>query len=237
MSSKILNVDRLILSGNPNAAFTFSVAGEGLVAVVGPNGVGKTTLLRAILGECTGISGEIQLGTNLDSINGLSARELSHWVAYMPQEPVFPGDLRVCEYLQMAWLGREMVADRELKLARISERFELAPFLKRSLGSMSSGERQRIHLARVFLQEVPLLLFDEPTNHLDPKAKRMFWEVLRSEQKERRASALIVTHDLGLVREHCDRVIALSTTGVAFDGVAEEFFGGGGGGGAHLLFS
>lgn len=110
------------------------------------------------------------------------------------------------------------------RLLDLTKRLDLGGLLEKRMGPMSSGERQRVHLGRVFLQETPLMLFDEPTNHLDPGAKKLFWVALIAEQRRRNAAALVVTHDLDFVRSWCQRVIAVKPDGVVFSGPASEFF-------------
>ncbi|MBI3295479.1 MAG: ABC transporter ATP-binding protein [Deltaproteobacteria bacterium] len=214
METRLLQVEHVELSGVGAASFSFVVESSESVGLVGPNGAGKTTLLRAILGEPLIDSGRVVLGGT--DVIALAITDLPQWVSYMPQEAVYPSNVRVGDYLSLALLARS----GDLNLAQAAERFEVTPFLTRRLGRLSSGERQRVHLARVFLQRARLLLLDEPTNHLDPGAKTRFWDILARERQANGCSALVVTHDLELAKKSCDKILAMNAAGILYWGAA-----------------
>lgn len=89
---------------------------------------------------------------------------------------------------------------------------------------MSAGERQRVHLGRVFIGSAPIVLLDEPTNHLDPGSRGRFWNLVCSGRVPRSTTYLIVTHDAEAVRGYCTVVLALNTNGCVYFGPSERFF-------------
>jgi len=169
-----------------------------LIALIGRNGAGKTTLLRALLGEPV-------LSTGKLSLPG---------VAFVPQEHLYPPDLVVRGLLGLAFLPK-LGWFRHLQpqdCAAIEEAlvgFGLVPLADRSLKALSSGERQRVFLARAVLQQPKVLLLDEPTNHLDPAAVRGFWELLLEKRRGASFDVVASTHDLAFVQGHADWVCGL----------------------------
>lgn len=99
---------------------------------------------------------------------------------------------------------------------------DTAEFADRPLGHLSGGERQRVFIARALAQETPVLLLDEPTSHLDLKHQVRIFDLLKQMQAEQGKTVLLVTHDINLVCQYCDRVLLLGAGGAYFQGVPEE---------------
>ncbi|MCB0417642.1 MAG: ABC transporter ATP-binding protein [Bdellovibrionaceae bacterium] len=197
------------------------------VALLGPNGIGKTTLLRTLIGEEKIREGELRLFER--PIFEISPQELSTTVAYVPQDHEYPMHLRVVDLLRYAFLPstgwfRPLPPEDDPRILRIAEGFELSGLCGRALGNLSTGERQRAFLARACLQTPKCLLLDEPTNHLDPGGVKRFWTLLREAHAQAHFSVLMSTHELSMVREYCDWVLAIGSAGVVYCGKAAEFF-------------
>jgi iron complex transport system ATP-binding protein len=217
-----------ILTSTP---FSFTLTSQKLVALVGPNGSGKTTFLKALLGEPVLKSGALYLMDHSSPVKDFSAKEISNIFAFVPQEHLFPFSHKLDDFLRLSFLGGaglfgKIPAENSPEILEVLQNFRLTQFAKRSLGSLSSGERQRAFLARALLQRPALLLLDEPTNHLDPGGVKQFWQVLVSEIRSRQLRVLLSTHDLSFVKAHCDWVIALKEGDLAFFGSKDDFFGG-----------
>lgn len=166
-------------------------------ALVGPNGGGKSSLMRCLLGEMP------HKGTiRIDWPDAAPGR-----IAYVPQAVTLDQRLpmTVADLMQV-FLGRAVPrADLEAALARVG----LADKMTRPIGRLSGGERQRVLLAQALLPTPDLLLLDEPLTALDEAGSRIFEEIL-VELKARGTTIVWVEHDLAAVRRHADSVTALN---------------------------
>lgn len=202
---------RTILSG-----IDFMISPGEVVALVGPNGVGKTTLLRLASGVISASAGRVMLGD--ESISTLSKRQLARGVAMVPQNLHVPFPFRVGELVMMGraphqpMLGLESTSDVELALAAL-ERFGMAGLADRGIATLSSGERQLVLFARALVQDPDVLLLDEPTAFLDLRHRVEVLREVRSFARSGR-SALVVSHDLSLAARSCDRIVLLGQGGV-----------------------
>ncbi|MCI0498074.1 MAG: ABC transporter ATP-binding protein [Planctomycetales bacterium] len=193
-------------------------------AIVGPNGSGKTTFLRMLDGQLKPQAGEILVeGRPLSS---WSFRQRAEKMSLVRQEfvPVF--GYSVFETVLMArsfrreWSLFENAVDRSIAKAALAATDTLK-FADRTLGQISGGERQRVFLARALAQETPMLLLDEPTSHLDLKHQIRIFDLLRQMQIEQGKTILLVTHDLNLACQYCDRVLLLGTDGAYIQGTPQ----------------
>ena len=195
------------------AGVSFSVPSGSLVGILGPNGGGKTTLLRALLGELPH-SGSAALGGA---------------TGYVPQHTVphegFPidalGVVLMGRYPRLGWLRRPRRADRELALALL-DRVGLRDQARRQFSELSGGQRQRVLVARALAQEGEVLLLDEPFTGVDAVSHDKLLEVLR-EQAAAGAAVLMTTHDVAEAGRVCDRLLVLNRELVA-EGPTETVF-------------
>ncbi len=191
---------------------SLSVVPGQFLAIAGPNGVGKTTLLNLICGLFKPASGNITIDSA--PIGAYPARILARKVAVVRQEfvPVF--DFTVTEVVSMARtpylsaLGFESEQDRKI-VAKAMEITDTARFAKRPLRNLSGGERQRVFIARALAQQTPILLLDEPTSFLDLKHQVGIYDLLKTAQLEKQKTIVAVTHDINLAAQYCDEVLLL----------------------------
>lgn len=207
--------------------FSFQLPRGAVTALVGPNGSGKSTLLKALIGENSPIEGRLFCyGIELKK---MSRRDLSNVISIVPQEHTFPPELKVKNFLELAFLFRTGIfkplpSISSDKFRPFLEELNLVPLISKVLQQLSSGERQRVFLARALLQGSQLILLDEPTNHLDPKAASNFWQSLISYRAIQPIDILMSTHDLGFVKDSCDWVLALDQGRLFFSGPTDLFF-------------
>ncbi len=195
-------------------------AGE-LLGVLGANGCGKSTLLRVSAGVVAPTSGVVRVGGA--DVSALRAREVARRVALLPQDS---GPLYPMAVLEAVLLGRHpwqpafaFEGDEDLRLAREALREVDAEHLaERDLATLSGGERQRVLLARALCQGGRVLLCDEPTSHLDIRHQAAVFRLLRTVADAGRA-VVVVTHDVNLAAQACDRLVFLRA-GATADGVA-----------------
>ncbi len=193
----------------------------GVVAVVGPNGVGKTTLLRAMAGALAPERGSVTLdGTD---VRALDARERARRIALVdPTEPVLAA-LRVEDAVAAArfphhrWWEWEATADDDAAVDEALARTALTAFRNREIGTLSAGERQRVWIALAIAQRASVILFDEPTSHLDLKASVETLQLVR-ELAGAGAVVVAVLHQLEEAAAFADRVIVLGDGGAIADG-------------------
>ena len=203
---------------------TLTVDEGSMLALIGPNGCGKTTLLRTVTGILKPWQGRVTLFGN--DVAGLSRREIAQLVAVVPQESHFAYSFSVEEIVLMGRnpylkpFQRESTED----YAVVSEAMKFTDVygLKaRKIDELSGGERQRVVIARSIAQRSRLLLLDEPTAHLDINHQIEILELL-VRLHDRGLTILFVSHDLNLASEYCERVALMNNGSIEAIGAPEE---------------
>lgn len=206
-------------------------AGER-VALVGPSGAGKTTVLRLSTGSVRPTSGSVEvLGRDLDVVSPEQLREIRRRVGTVYQQLNLVGPLRVVHNVnagRLGWWGparalRSLVRPVQVDVAREAlDRVGIGDKLFERTDRLSGGEQQRVALARVLVQEPELILADEPVSSLDPARAEEVMELLGEVVTDRRRTLIVSLHDFGLARRSCDRVVGVRAGRVAFDLPAGE---------------
>ncbi len=190
---------------------TLSLARGEMVALLGINGCGKTTLLRCLTGYLNGEAGTINWdGIPLEQLD-VNQRARTVFLSETTHVPPFP-----CTVGTLIMLGRSAFADRWGNLSSEDRERALAvaaslhvdTMLARPYQELSQGERQRVRLAMALAAETPYLLLDEPTSHLDPSQQAMVLRLLSNHVRETRHGVLAVLHDMNLARLF-DRILVL----------------------------
>lgn len=202
-----------------------SLAAEGaqFVGLIGPNGVGKTTLVRAIAGLIP-FGGSVALDG--EAVSAMSPRARARAMSYLAQGAGSHWPLEVSRLIALGRLPhlepfhRAGAAD-EAAIARAIALAGVGEFIGRDVLTLSGGERARVLLARALAVEAPLLLVDEPVSALDPYHQIRIMEVLRAYADEGR-TVVAVLHDLSLAARYCDRLILLDNGKVKADGAPSE---------------
>lgn len=193
---------------------SFDVAAKGVTALLGRNGVGKSSTIKALLGlyERTG---EITFGsTRIDKL--MTHRVVQQGIAYVPEDREVFGQLTVEENLRLA--EREGAPNKAI----IAELFpELIERAKQQAGTLSGGQQQMVSLSRALMNDNKLLLVDEPTKGLAPLIVGTVTKAL--EAAAERTPMLLVEQNLNVVRELAHTVIVLSGGRVVHTGPAAEF--------------
>lgn len=175
----------------------FAVKAGECLAIIGPNGSGKTSLVRAISQELTHLKGDILLRGR--SMSALSRQQRARLVAVLAQNDTPDTRLSLEDYVALGRIPHAGDVPRNVHDAIVANAIKetgLQRLRRRSLLSLSGGERQRAALARVLAQTPDLVLLDEPTNHLDPPGR----EELLSLVKNKGIAVVAVLHDL---TRHC----------------------------------
>jgi len=194
------------------------------VAVIGANGAGKSSLLRAAAHL---VPFEGSVAVDGQPLGRLGARRRARLVAYVPQQPELPAGMSVLEYALLGrtphlhFFGVESAADRRL-CRDLLEQLRLADLADRHLSTLSGGELQRVVLARALAQEAPVLLLDEPTSALDLGRRVDALELVDDLRRTRGLTVFSVMHDLTLAAQFADRLVLVSAGGVVAAGAPAE---------------
>ena len=194
------------------------------LALIGPNGGGKTTLLRALAGLVP-YSGVIEIDGR--PTTSLSRRELSRLLAIVPQDPSTPPWLTVGEFVllgrtpHLGPLAKEGRHDREAA-AQALARLDLLDYRERPLGTLSGGEKQRVVVARALAQEAPIVLLDEPTAALDIGHQQQALELVDALRGQTDLTLVSAMHDLTLAAQYAERMVLLDHGRVVADGAPDE---------------
>ena len=194
-----------------------------LLAILGPNGVGKTTLFRCILGEQKRYAGTIEID-GVD-VRTLSARETAHRVAYIPQTHAMTFRFSVQDVVLMGTSHTlSPLASPGRKQERIAqeamERLGIEGLSDRSFDTLSGGEQQLTYVARALSQQAKILLMDEPTSSLDYGNQLRVLDVVKDLAKDG-YTVLLSTHNPQHALWYADRVLALLDGSVAALGPVE----------------
>ncbi|MGD2099198.1 MAG: ABC transporter ATP-binding protein [Desulfobacterales bacterium] len=175
------------------------------VAMIGPNGGGKTTLLKLILGLLKPDKGTIR-------VTGRSTQEASACIGYVPQDVHVNSSFPITA-LDVVLMGklepkkRWAHTNRKEAMAAL-ERMEMAHLARRKIGELSSGQCQRVFIARALVTQPQLLLLDEPTASIDTKGQAEFFEMLRDLNRD--VTIVVVSHDLLAVSRHVKSVACVN---------------------------
>lgn len=212
----MLTLDSVTLGYGPRTVLSevsLSVKPGELLALIGPNGVGKSTLIRAASGVLAPDRGRVLYDGR--EIHRLPPEERARRVAVVPQASRLPEAFTVLDTVLMGrtaylgWLGRETAEDQDAALEAL-KRAGIEDQGERRLGELSSGEQQLVLIARALAQAAPALLMDEPTAHLDLKHQAGIMELTRDLAHRSQLAVIAALHDLNLAAQFADRVALLS---------------------------
>ncbi|MGV3461049.1 MAG: ABC transporter ATP-binding protein [Flavobacterium sp.] len=194
---------------------------EGTItALIGANGIGKSTLLRTITGIQNPLEGSVVL--NGKPLHDYSSKALAEQLSIVLTESLPPSNLTVYELVALGrqpytnWLGK-MSTDDHNHVQHALELTETVHLAQRRNFELSDGQLQKVLIARALAQDTPLIILDEPTTHLDLKHKAGLLQLLKKLAVESRKSILYSTHDLDLALQMSDEIIVMSAGKTAQD--------------------
>ncbi len=232
-SLQIENLVKEYVPGKPILnGISFEVKGTSSVAIIGPSGTGKSTLIRCVNKLIPPTSGNVYVsGENITNLTGADLRRARRKIGMVFQEFNLVERLSVMENVLSGRLG--YVAPwrawlRKYPQEEINRAFELLDavglleFAQQRADSLSGGQRQRVGIARAIIQEPHVLLADEPTSSLDPKTSVEIMELLLELSEARGIPFIVNIHDVELAKRYLSRVIGLSKGGIVYDGSPDE---------------
>ena len=194
---------------------SFSIAENQTVALLGPNGCGKTTTIAMILGLITPTSGSI-------SINNQMLKKDHHYLSKMNFASPYvelPKKLTVLENLKVYAMMYE-VPDTKNRIEQLVEELNLAPILNKKTGELSSGQRNRVSLAKSIINNPEILLLDEPTASLDPDTGDFIRTFLENYKKKNSMATLLASHNMDEVSRLSDYVLMMKEGYIIDEGTA-----------------
>ncbi len=200
---------------------SFHVEPNTIVGLLGPNGAGKSTTMKILTCYLPASAGSAQVAGHDVLSDSMAVRRCT---GYMPESvPVYP-EMRVRELLNFRAALRDIPRrQRRAAIDRVAERCWLSHpdnVMRRRMGELSRGYRQRVGLAEVLLHNPPVLVLDEPTLGMDPAQIRAMRELIRSLQQEH--TVILSSHILAEVEQTCNHLIIIASGRIAAQGSPEE---------------
>lgn len=188
---------------------TFSVDKNDFIGLIGPNGGGKSTLLKLLLGILTPNSGEIKIFAK-------DVKQNIDLIGYVPQNTDFNRDfpISVIDVVLMGRLKKNnfgKYSDKDIEIANNSlKKVKMYDFKERAIGTLSGGQRQRVFIARALATEPKIILLDEPTASIDSKGQKEIFEILKELNLD--MTIIVVTHDINSIIEYAKTIIYVDRT-------------------------
>ena len=198
---------------------SFEVKEGEILGILGPNGAGKTTLLRMISGIMTPSSGNITIDNLSYSNNEL---EIKKKIAFLTGNTKLYKDLSAYELLTMCGeyygLNKKNIVNR---IEELSQKFNMQDFLYQKIGTLSTGQIQRVSIARCLVHNPKYYILDEPTSGLDIISSKIILDTIK-EEKEKNKCILYSTHYMEEADTICDKVILINKGQIITSGTPEE---------------
>ena len=204
---------------------TLKVGEAEFCAIIGPNGAGKSTLLKSLIGYIPLQNGKIEIdGKNISEWN---KKKLAQRISLIPQDFQLQFDHNVRDLILMGrfpYLGYwESYSKKDYEIIeKIIDQLDLQDMAGKKFSQLSGGERQRVAIARALAQEASTILMDEAFSHLDLNHQIEIMQLLSKINKEQKKRIILVSHNLNLACEYCDRVIMLKKGKLIADGNPNE---------------
>lgn len=221
MNELVLSVEHLTVYRGTHGAVqnvSFALEAGTDTAIVGPNGAGKSSLVQAILGILPWQAGEISLLGQPLGRTSLLAPRIRQQIAYLPQNFLFDRliPITVAELVGLGWdrLGFQLpwanYRQRRYAVQQALARVDAGHLSKQLISGLSGGEIKRVLLAYCLVYPRRLLILDEASAGLDVQSESEFYQLLYQLKQEQGWTILQISHDLDMVRRHCDRVLCLN---------------------------
>ena len=198
------HVSKVYSNGRGAKNITFTVNRGEVVGLLGPNGSGKTTIMKAVTGLCQPTSGKITV-FGADAVD--QREEALAKVGTLIEQPALYENLTAWDHLVMA--GRYYPNVDQARMEKVLEIVGLAPYKKERCGKFSLGMKQRMGLALALLSEPELMILDEPTNGLDIEATVEIREIIIRLAREKGVTFLVASHLASEIEKMCSKVMVL----------------------------
>ena len=219
MKLEIKNLTKKFKSTIAVDNISFNLSKNNTLGLLGPNGCGKTTSIGMILGLITPSSGQIFINDiNLNSKNRINLLSLMNFASPYIE---LPKKLTVRQNLEV-YARLYGVKEIKERIDEMIENLNLQKFLDKNTGELSSGQKNRVALAKSLINKPKLLLLDEPTASLDPDVGDFVREFIEKYKKENELSILLASHDMKEVERLCDNIIMMKEGKIVDSGTCSE---------------
>ena len=217
-SIEVINLSKKYKSKNAVSNLNFKISENEIVGLLGPNGCGKTTTIGMILGLLKPSNGKVL-------INGIEIEkkrvDLLNHLNFISPYIELPKKLTVKQNLEV--YGRLYdVKNLKKKIEMLTEKLRLSEIINKLTGELSSGQKNRVSLAKSIINNPTVLLLDEPTASLDPETGDFVRSFLESYQKENKASILLASHNMSEVERLCSSVLMMNKGSIVDSGKPEQ---------------
>ena len=208
----IINAEKINFSYNGQSNVltdvSFEVYENDYIGLIGPNGGGKSTLLKIILGLIKPSGGKID-------VFGLVTKKARSKIGYVPQYskidldyPISAWEVVMSGLLGNKKIGSSLIQQEKEKTENVLEDLKLLHLKNRAIGELSGGQRQRIMIARALVRNPKLLLLDEPTNNVDEESGRDLFDLLH--ELNNNMAMITVSHDIDVISRYVKRIFCLN---------------------------
>ena len=192
---------------------SLEIFAQEYIAIIGPNGGGKTTLIRILLGLETQTKGEVK-------IFGKRIKDFREWhkIGYVPQRAThvdasFPGSVedvvKMGRVSQRKLFARENEEDKRL-VVEAMQKMDVYDLKDKMIGTLSGGQRQRVMIARALASKPEILILDEPNTGVDVASQKRFYDLLGVLNKEEKITIVFITHDVGVIADDIARLFTIN---------------------------
>tara|TARA_B110001452_G_C15184246_1_gene411305 strand:- start:340 stop:1068 length:729 start_codon:yes stop_codon:yes gene_type:complete len=217
-SIEVTNLSKKYKSKHAVNNINFKINENEMVGLLGPNGCGKTTTIGMILGLLKPTSGNVLInGTNIEE-NKIS---LLHKMNFISPYVELPKKLKVKQNL-IVYGKLYNVKDLDDRIDYLANKLRLNELLNKITGELSSGQKNRVSLAKALINDPSVLLLDEPTASLDPETGDFVRTFLENYKKEKRISVLLASHNMDEVKRLCDSVLMMKDGIIVDSGTPNE---------------
>jgi len=203
--------DDLVIEG-----VSFTLEAGHILGLIGPNGGGKSTLVRILYDQADILSGSVELdGCDLTTI---TPQRRARLVGVLPQSIIAPFAMTVREFVRLGSIDALIgAADEglEVRVGSVLDLTNTAYLADQSITQLSGGELQRVYFAQALINDPKLLVLDEPTSHLDINHRLQMLDIVLTLVKEEKKAALIIFHDFELAGRYADELMVVSPRVVA----------------------
>lgn len=187
----------------------------GLYCIIGPNGVGKSTLVKCVTKIVTPLTGQIYIDGK--ETKDMSFKDVAELVGFVPAYSQDVFSMSVLETVMVGRYGKHTTKQEDINAAfRALKLMGVEDLSPRSFSDLSSGQHQRVSIARGLVREPEILILDEPTANLDVKYQVYVMEMLRAIAIERNMIILTISHDLNITAKYAHSIIMLARPGIVY---------------------